>query len=82
MKKGLACFLPWQLVSLAQARSDGYLKLGEQSRLPGREFITPGEAVIFPVPPRLNESLVTVLPLVALVTESIHLELDTLAGKA
>lgn len=43
----------------------GPVKVGEQRRLAGGEFITPSDAMIFPVPHPLNESLSTVLPLVA-----------------
>lgn len=57
------------------------MKLGEQTRLPGNELIAPRDAGIFLIPRRLNESLTTVLPLVAMSTESISLEFDTLGGK-
>lgn len=40
----------------------GPVRLGEQ-RLPGSEFITPRDAVVFPIPDQLHESLATVLPL-------------------
>lgn len=40
----------------------GVLELGEQRRLLGSEFIALRDATIFPVPYRLNESLVTVFP--------------------
>lgn len=45
-----------------QGQGRWVLELGKQRRLLGSEFIALRDATIFPVPHRLNESLVTVFP--------------------
>jgi hypothetical protein len=62
MKKDLACFPLWQLVSLARPGMTGPGKRGEQRGLPGSGLTTPRDAVTFPVGHSFNESLTAVLP--------------------